>query len=1125
MPFFLHDTFSGPAGKLTAHVGETGALWTAHPAAYCSTNLFNLTGSGSVYDDTGSFARGMMYASGVPTTPDYTVSARMIWHTSTGESYDGIALRWSATEPTGYVLYFVSPSLHFELYRINNGQLTLLGTSQNYTLVSGTPQTIDVTVSGNSITCTFNSAAMTGGLAGRIVDSAPITSAGVVGLVGVRSIASTSTTGVHWTDYLAYDAGVVLPATGISLTAEAQGFGVAGVASSNFTVAPTGGIFTGTITPSDGGAGGTFTPANLTWSAAQDPKTFTYTPASGGRKMISVTASPSLPPPPPLEYQIMLLWVGGSGTTLTVSFGSDYGDPTVTAVPGPAPTYRINGGSPIAAGLAVWCKSEIEGMAASHVTYLLPTKVTEGQTVTVSLAAGSIVTTTGSCPHLVDVPCDSYAGERSPLPSSLSSGRTMRLGNMWYPGDYFEPLCVYANKAKSGSPNWGDATGTAYGFGCGGFDSGGMPVAAGGNYGKTIIDPMDAAELVDGYPHAATGRYTLLWDGSGNADLRINSTTTNDDPAQRVLTGAANNIRVYPDVTALPGKLSPRIGIGIDKTAGSVSNVRLFDKHITDVLNPPKFHPLAMEKLAGTKVFRVKDWFGIDGGCAIADFSDHVPASTLSTLDSRQDGRVGITRFEPYSNAAYVRDGEQGIKVTCAAPHNLAPGQFVSLYFPAEGHPWPFMHEIPHQDTSVESVSWGNVMPYPISPTEFVIDGWFTSPIVAHDLPAGAQLWKRWSGAPVQDAVDQINLLPDCTAWFSVPHAATDQYVTDLFTFLAGRLAAGRHVWVEYTNEPWNGSLAYPQFGHIRLMAREFALAHPGNPAWDVDNSSRMRRWYAMRAGQIRALARAAWAAAGRDANDVGLVINAQFVSAGRVLELAAEADLIDTQGRHKDDPAFAGPIPFEGFSVAPYMAVHPYSNEWLAAEQYDAITVPQIMDIGDSYQRNIRATADGACAKAHADNLAMIATQGRPGVKYLCYEGGPSIMGLGGTPAQQYARTIAWSLHPRARAQFLAHLEMFNEVGVHEYVKNGPFGTYVAESGYGHCYSTYTGLEQLAGLGDGTDGRFDNRAVIMDGNGMAIKPSLAHAVSVVGSAVRAWNRVSDVLPSHYASAVLFMGC
>jgi hypothetical protein len=76
----------------------------------------------------------------------------------------------------------------------------------------------------------------------------------------------------------------------------------------------------------------------------------------------------------------------------------------------------------------------------------------------------------------------------------------------------------------------------------------------------------------------------------------------------------------------------------------------------------------------------------------------------------------------------------------------------------------------------------------------------------------------------------------------------------------------------------------------------------------------------------------------------------------------------------------------------------------------------------------------------------------------------------------------------------------------VYEYVKNGLAGTYVLEGGLGHCYATYVGMDQLDGMGNGSDGLFDNRTVIMDSNGNGQNISLANVVSPVGSAVRAWG-------------------
>ena len=65
------------------------------------------------------------------------------------------------------------------------------------------------------------------------------------------------------------------------------------VVGSPVTIAVTpGGTYTGTITPSS--ADGTFSPTSLSWSAASDMKSFTYTPVSTGSKTVALASSPQL---------------------------------------------------------------------------------------------------------------------------------------------------------------------------------------------------------------------------------------------------------------------------------------------------------------------------------------------------------------------------------------------------------------------------------------------------------------------------------------------------------------------------------------------------------------------------------------------------------------------------------------------------------------------------------------------------------------------------------------------------------------------------------------------------------------------------------------------------------------
>jgi len=81
--------------------------------------------------------------------------------------------------------------------------------------------------------------------------------------------------------------------------------GDVGDASTNFTVSlPPESTLTGTviITPSDAGDGGTFTPTTLSLTTASPSGTFTYTPASGGIKTLSVTNNRGLVNPPQILY-------------------------------------------------------------------------------------------------------------------------------------------------------------------------------------------------------------------------------------------------------------------------------------------------------------------------------------------------------------------------------------------------------------------------------------------------------------------------------------------------------------------------------------------------------------------------------------------------------------------------------------------------------------------------------------------------------------------------------------------------------------------------------------------------------------------------------------------------------
>lgn len=66
----------------------------------------------------------------------------------------------------------------------------------------------------------------------------------------------------------------------------------------------------------------------------------------------------------------------------------------------------------------------------------------------------------------------------------------------------------------------------------------------------------------------------------------------------------------------------------------------------------------------------------------------------------------------------------------------------------------------------------------------------------------------RWrEGVPVEVMVSLVNLL-DIDPWFTLPHKADDDYLRRFAALVKEKLEPGRKVYIEYSNEVWNGQFA-----------------------------------------------------------------------------------------------------------------------------------------------------------------------------------------------------------------------------------------------------------------------------------------------------------------------------
>ena len=127
----------------------------------------------------------------------------------------------------------------------------------------------------------------------------------------------------------------------------------------------------------------------------------------------------------------------------------------------------------------------------------------------------------------------------------------------------------------------------------------------------------------------------------------------------------------------------------------------------------------------------------------------------------------------------------------------------------------------------------------------------------------------RWTEGkmPIEVMVDLANRV-NADPWFNMPHRATDDYMAQFAMQVKSLLRADRRVYVEYSNEVWNGQ--FSQGNYIEAQ---------GTATFGAQGSGFDRRlnWHGLRTAQMCDLWKAAW---GAQANRVVCVLGAQAANA-----------------------------------------------------------------------------------------------------------------------------------------------------------------------------------------------------------------------------------------------------
>jgi hypothetical protein len=183
------------------------------------------------------------------------------------------------------------------------------------------------------------------------------------------------------------------------------------------------------------------------------------------------------------------------------------------------------------------------------------------------------------------------------------------------------------------------------------------------------------------------------------------------------------------------------------------------------------------------------------------------------------------------------------------------------------------------------------------------------------DRPAPSDAgWGGVNGVPIEILLQLCNTVgADC--WLNVPHMANDDYITQMAVLAHANLAATQKIYVEFSNEVWNGG--YAQAAYAAAQGKALwpnAGASPG--AYN-------RSWFGMRTAQMCDIWKSVW---GADASRLVCVLGAQAGNTGTATQ-ALDCPLWTGNGN-----APCSNHNINAVAVAPYFGNFPAQKSLLAA-------------------------------------------------------------------------------------------------------------------------------------------------------------------------------------------------
>jgi len=325
-------------------------------------------------------------------------------------------------------------------------------------------------------------------------------------------------------------------------------------------------------------------------------------------------------------------------------------------------------------------------------------------------------------------------------------------------------------------------------------------------------------------------------------------------------------------------------------------------------------------------------------------------------------GQLTVTGREPIRrilDATGAQPQSLAVQLTTREPHGRTMGNMITC----GGSGWP---TITCTDGSTLNLQGAGNLARITGPNTLLMtfvspSGKAGVPNRVYPLDPTRQQWdyRSQGGIPIEAAAIATGRFPKADLHVNVPLDAVDDMAYEIARRVLANFPAGRRVYVEYGNEPWNW--AFTEFAYHTAAMR---IVFPGNAPYQLAH-------YAMRAGQVHAIFRKVFTAAGRGGEIHGL-LNCQMGSG-------------PTQVTPHLEYGLKLGTPFDAVAVAPYWSLEDTTlNKQVAA----ALDDEQLIDIIMADQRTNPRTNNPAMNSV-TNAVYGFNQKNSAGVKLIGYEGG----------------------------------------------------------------------------------------------------------------------------------------